>query len=260
MSDMKIENYSGSPETFTFPYNPNSLEIVTSKFIDQRKLPYSFTFMGFTKAIKSPISLVLNGHFSNSTKNSNYRSLVKKVNSPDLKKIYFANDYSKFYIGTGISIQKVPTGERPLHVDYVANYFSPFGILFSDTQKSGNATAADKNEGDMETPFEKITGTVTFEREVTIKDSSGNGFIFTPTASGTMTFYLVKVTTDDNVVYITEYLYVDVDGAVQVVKNATTSGDLMLTLTPDESINDLGLTVTNVTSPLFYFRDGWASD
>lgn len=261
MTNLTITDYDSS-DTFTFPYNPNSVEFVTSKFIDQRNLPYSFTFMGFTSPIKSSIDIGLNGHFSGSSKNTNYRSMMTLINAPILLKLYFENSNNKFYLCTGVSSQKVPTGNRPLHTDYVARFFSPFGILFDATQKSGANNSSEENEGDMPTPIEKITGEVVSGALVTIKDVNNNGFKFTPDRNGTMTYRLVKIISDDNLTYLTEYFYVEVEGVAQIVQNASTSGDIMLKLEPGESLNDIfsGGTVSGITSDSFFFRDGWSSD
>jgi len=261
VANLKITDYETAASTFTFPYNPNSVEMATAKNFSQIKIPYFFTIFGFGSPIRSSISIGLNGHFSGSTKNSNYRSLVAKVNNPILTKLYFENSYDKFYLCTGSNVQKVPTGTRPMHIDYVANFLSPFGILFDETQKSGLVNSGLENEGDMPTPIEKITGSVTIATPVTIKDKNDNGFTFTPTKTGTMTYYLVKIVSEDNIIYLTEYMYVEVGGDAQIVKNASTSGDLMLKLDSEESINDIFAagTVTGITAT-FYFRDGWSSD
>lgn len=261
MAYLKLQDYEVAGTTFTFPYNPNSIEFGTSKFLDQRPMPYAFTFLGFASAIRSNISIGINGHFDGATKNSNYRSLVKMINSPIMLKLYFENAHNKFYLCTGSTIQKVPTGTRPLHIDYVGNFFSPFGILFDATQQSGLKTSANSNDGDMVTPIEKITGEVVSGQTVTIKDKNDNGFVFTASGSGTMTYYLVKVISEDNNAYMVEYMYVDVEGTEQTIKNASTSGDLMLKLSAGESLNTIftGGTITNIT-PTFYFRNGWASD
>jgi hypothetical protein len=268
MSNIRIEEYESSSDYFDFPYNPNTVEISTTKFVDQRKLPYSFTFMGFTSPIKSSISIGLNGHFDGTNKNSNYRSFVNKVNSPSFQKLYFQNDRDKFYLCTGMSIQKVPSGNRPLITDYVASYFSPFGMLFDATQQNGTKTSTKSNGGDIVTPIEKITGTVVSGTPVVIRDINNNGFSFTPSASGTMTYSIVKVTSEDNTTYLTEYMHIDIAGTTIYGKNASNSGDFMLTLEPGEQIVDLftgtnGSTgdyyITGIT-PTFYFRNGWASD
>ncbi|MHA1347062.1 MAG: hypothetical protein ACTSO3_11750 [Candidatus Heimdallarchaeaceae archaeon] len=261
MANLKIQDYEDASDTFTFPYNPNSIDFVTNKFMDQRNLPYSFTFLGFASPIRSSINIGINGHFDGSTKNTNYRSLVKMINSPILLRLYFENSYARFYLCTGSTVQKVPTGTRPLHTDYVGNFFSPFGILFDNTQQSGLEGADDSNDGDMVTPIEKITGEVVSGQTVTIKDKNNNGFTFTASASGTMTYSLVKVISEDNAIYLVQYMYVDVEGTEQIIQNASESGDLMLRLEVDESLVDIFAagTITNIT-PTFYFRNGWASD
>jgi len=211
--------------------------------------------------MKSNISIVLNGHFNSSSKNSNYRSLVKKVNDPILLRLFFETDYDKFYLCTGMAVQKVPTGSRPLHVDYVASFFSPFGLLFDAIQKSGLAGSAVENEGNTTTPIEKITGTVTNGVAVTIQDKDGNGFTFTPSATGTMTYNIIKLMDVANSAFFVEYGYVTVGSAVQTTRNATTSGDLYLSLEPGDDLNDIFAagTITGIT-PTFFLRDGWTSD
>jgi len=246
---------------FTLPYNPNTIEFVTTKFVEQIDYPYAFAHLGFTSPIKSSITAVLNGHFDSTNKNLHFRSLVRKVNNPIMLKLFFENSHDKYYLVTGSNVQKVPTGTRPLHLDYVASFFSPFGILFDATQKSGLEGASDENEGDIITPIEKITGSVSNGVAVTIKDKNNNGFTFTPDATGTMVYEIIKIVTEDNTVYLTEYAYVTIGANVQIIKNASTSGDLYLKLNPAESLNDIftGGTVSGIT-PTFYFRDGWASD
>jgi len=261
MTNIKIEEYTNASDSFSFPYNPNTIELITTKFVDQRKLPYSFTFMGFSSPIKSSITIGLNGHFDGANKNSDYRALVKKVNSTSFQKLYFQNDLDKFYLCTGMSIQKVPAGTRPLMVDYVASYFSPFGMLFDAVQKSGLKNSTNSNGGNIVTPIEKITGNVTSGSTVTIKDKNNNGFTFTPSSSGLMTYSLIKVTSEDNTTFLTEYMHIDIAGTTVYGKNASNSGDFMLKLEVGESLNDIfsAGTVTGIT-PTFYFRNGWSSD
>ncbi len=246
---------------FTLPYNPKTIEFLTTKFLEQTNIPYAFARLGFASPIKSPINVTLNGHFDSTNKNLNYRSLVRKVNKPIMVKLSFENSHDKFYLVTGVNIQKVPTGNRPMHVDYVASFISPFGVLFSATQKSGSKTANDENVGDIVTPIEKITGSVNSGAAVTIRDKDGNGFTFTPDATGTMTYELIKIVDVGGGIKFTEYAYVTVGSNVQIIKIATTTGDLFLKLNPAQSLNDIftGGTVSGIT-PTFYFRDGWASD
>jgi len=263
MTNIKIEEYTNASDSFSFPYNPNTIELITTKFVDQRKLPYSFTFMGFSSPIKSSITIGLNGHFDGANKNSDYRALTKKVNSTSFQKLYFQNDLDKFYLCTGMSIQKVPAGTRPLMVDYVASYFSPFGMLFDAVQKSGLKNSTNSNGGNIVTPIEKITGVITSGVPVTIMDKNNNGFKFTATGSGTltMTYNIIKVTSGDNTTYLTEYMHVEVNGVSIAASNASNSGDFMLKLEVGESLNDIfsAGTVTGIT-PTFYFRNGWSSD
>jgi hypothetical protein len=258
---MKIENYEGTADAFTFPYNPQTFTESSTKFLDKRDLPYSFTFLGFTNAMKARRTITLNGHFSGTDKASDYRALVKHINEYKLKKLYFATD--KFYIVTGVNVQKTPTGTRPNHIDYVATFFSPFGLLFGDTQKSGAYNSAELNEGNIPTPIEKITGSVTSGNTVVIKDKNGNGIQFTASATGTFTLCIIKLTSENDEQWLAEYIYGEVGSTRQTLKCATNAGSMILQLDASETLNTRfntgSATITNIT-PIFYFRDGWSSE
>jgi hypothetical protein len=261
MANMKLQDYNDASDVFTFPYNPNSVEFVNNKNLEKRNVPYYFTYLGMTSPIKGSINIGLNGHFDGATKNSDYRSLVKKVNDPIIMKLYFENSNDKFYLCVGNTVQKVPAGTRPLLVDYVANFFSPFGILFDETTQDGGSTGSESNDGNVVTPMEFITGAVVSGVPVTIKDGNDNGFTFTPDTTGTMIYHLIKLVDEGSDIFFTDFLRVEVEGNVQIVKNASTSADFMLRVNPGESLNDTfsGGTITGIT-PTFFFRNGWSSD
>ena len=256
---MKIENYRGTADTFVFSHPPMTFDEELTKFIDTRAFPYAFTYMGTTNQVKSKRSLSLVGHFDGDDRLTEYRSLNRHVSSPFLKKVYF--DDSKFYIAMGANCKKTPVGNQPRRLDYVSNWISPIGILFSSTQKTGLKNSSEQNDGDVFTPFEEITGTVTINDDVVIADADGNGIKFTASQSGTFTLYLIKQTTQDGDNYFTEYIYGEIDGDSQIIQANSTSKSMILGLETLESINDIfsAGTVTNIT-PTFKFRDGFSSE
>jgi len=245
---------------FTFAHNPNVHDVALNKFLDQRDYAYAFSYFGVTNPIKSKKGYTINGHFDGANKNTHYKSLLKHCNSNKIKKLYFGTD--KFAIVFPITCKRTDSGGRTNFVDYVATFTSPFGLLFDDTQKNGNNSAADKNEGDTETPIETITGTVTDTQEVTIKDGNDNGIVFTANGSGTVTISLIKLLDIGSDNFFTEYIYAEVGGTRQVIKVATNNKSMILSLGPGQSLSNLfsGGTVSNITSPLFFFRDGHSSD
>jgi len=257
---MKVENYTGTADTFTFPHNPRTFTPALERFIDKRTFPYSFGYYGLTAPVKSRQSINLVGHFDGSTKESDYRSLAKHVNENKLKKLYFGTD--KFYICLGLSISRTHSGGRTNFIDYVANFESPFGILFGDTQRSGSNTSSEDNEGNVPTPIEKITGTVSSGSPVTIKDGDGNGFTFTPSASGTVTINLIELLDVGSDNFFTDYLVAKISTTRQILASATAGKSMFLFLDPAETLNTLftGGTVSGITSPTFFFRDGWSGD
>jgi len=256
---MKIENYEGSADTFTFQYNPQVFDDTVDKFVDQQDYIYGFSYFGLTAPIKSKRIINITGHFSGATKDTNYRALAKHMADNKLKKLYFSTD--KFYIVVPRTVKKTQSGGRTNFVDYVAGFISPFGILFSDTQKSGLYDSAEENEGNIFTPIEKITGSVTNGVAVEISDDDGNGLAFTPTATGTLTIYLVKMDDIGSDNYFTEYFYAVVGGTKQILSVANTNKSMILGLDASQSLATLftGGTITGIT-PTFYFRDGFSHE
>ena len=261
---MKVENYEThkadiSADTFTFPYNPRVFDVQLEKFLDQRDFAYAFTYYGLTDPLKSRQAFVLNGHMSGASKDTNYRSLKRHFGDNKLKKLYFGTN--KFAIGFGQSIQRTHTGGRTNFIDYVATFRSPFGILFGDTARSGGATSTTTNAGDTTTPFERITGSVTSGQLVTITDADGNGFRFTASATGTFTLRLIFLSTLGGEDRFTEYWYGEIGGTQQTIRLVNNDKNLILTLEPGESPDDIftGGTITNIT-PTFHWRDGFSGE
>ena len=266
---MKIENYDDGNgyalDTFTFPYNSRIYDDSLEKFIDLRKYPYAFNYIGMQESTKNPRSIIITGHFSGTNKNTNYRLIIKHMNEPRLKMFYFGTD--KISIVAPLPIKRTDSGGRTNFVDYVAQFHSPFSMLFSSTQKSGNESSAEENEGDVDTPIEKITGTVTRDQLITIKDGDDNGFKFTANLSGTMTMRLIKMISIGNGNYFSEYIHVEVDNGAgtitqQVIENADVTKDLLIKIAVGDSISDTfsGGALTNLTDPTIYFRDGYSSE
>jgi len=265
---MKIENYEGTADTFTFPYNPKVFDDSIERFVSIRKYNYAFTYYGLTDQIKSPRKISITGHFSGATKESDYKALAKHCSENKLKKLYFSSD--KFMIVIPTNCKRTHSGGRTNFIDYVANFTSPFNVLFSASQKNGNNTSSEKNDGNISTPIEKITGTVDDGDTVIIKTGDGDGIEFTVDAGGntgaSLTIYLIKLTDLGGDIYITEYYYAVVSYSgtdyVQKLKNADVNGNMIISLPAGTSLNTLfsGGSVSNITNPTFYFRDGYSSD
>lgn len=261
---MKIENYDEdiSADTFTFPHNSRVFDVSVNKFLEQKPYNYSFTYFGVTKGIKSTTSIVINGFFDDSgtgNKVDNIRDLFKHCNDNKLKKLYFSDDY--FYIVIPQQPKVTYTGGRTMFRDYVANFISPFGILFSNTQKNGSETSSNKNAGNVFTPIEKIIKENAVDGvEYTFKDKDGNGFKIVANGDGDLTIYLIKLDDLGNDSFFTEFLYAEIGGTKQVVKLAIEGKSLLLGLDSDESLNTRfsgGSVPSNTT---FYFRDGYSSE
>lgn len=257
---MKIENFEGTLDTFSFPHNSRVFDDGVGKFVDEKDIPYHFTYFGTTMSIKSKRDIVISGHFDGSNKEADYRALSKHVNSNQLKKFFFDDD--KFFVVIPKTCKRTHSGGRTNFIDYVANFVSPFGLLFGKTLKSGSNSSAEKNEGNVDTPILEITGSVTGGTAVVINDKDGNGFEFNPSATGSMTLSLIKMVDLGGEMFFSEYLYCVVGSAKQVLNVSDVTKSMFLKLGSDESLSTLfgGGTISGVSSLLFKFRDGYSSD
>lgn len=257
---MKIENYEGAANTYTFQHNPNLFNSSLRKYIKESGVSPAFNYMTLSKNFKSNQLITITGHFDGATKDTNFRSLAAQMNEPKIKKLFFSA--TKFYICVPQSIEKTFAGGRTNFTDYTGSFISPFGILFGNAQKSGGTGSAEENEGDVFTPLEKITGTVTNGLAVTIEDGDGNGFTFTPTTSGTFTLYLIKMEDLGDDIFFTEYWYGVIGSTEQILRTSNNDKSPIIGLDAGQSLSNLfsGGTVSNISSVTFYFRDGWSSE
>lgn len=257
---MKIENYEGTADTFTFPNNPNTFddEIVpnyTVTNVDYQRYHYFISGGGI-----NPKMVVLTGEFHGTSKNTNYLSLSKHFSeSQKLKKLYWEDD--KFYLGVGNNIKKTHAGGRINFIDYVANFQTIIGVLFSNTQKTyTNGGAHATNAGNTTTFVEEIAGTYDGSGDVVISDSLGNQVTVPASAfSGSQAFVLtfVKMVDSGDGIYVTEYNYVTIAGT-QTNKVQTTDGLGMLQIA--SGLTTSTLTVTNLNAGwTAKFRDAYTA-
>lgn len=203
---MKIENWEGSLDTFTFPHNPNVID-------DNIEGNSTFTNIGFQKRHIvvggggiAPKSVIINGHFDGATKDSDYQNLSKHFSQNDkLKKLYFESD--KFYLGVGETIKQTQSGGRTNFVDYVANFRTILGILLDNTEDTSGT-----NDGNVRTFVTEITGTVTDGGiDVTLEDNHGSKLIIPNgilTTSDPFILLFVKMVNQGDGVFSSEYNWV----------------------------------------------------
>lgn len=257
---MKIENYETwksdiSADTFTFPYNPKSFEDSIQGKLKQNNSAYEFDRFSLPSPIKKSRAIVLSGHFSGTSKNSDYQTLAKHMNDKKVKKVYFSDN--KFMIVFPKTIKRTHQGGRTNFIDYNAGFISPFGILFDDTQKSGDDTSSNTNQGNSITPIEKITGDVSSGNTVTIQDPYGNGIEFTASTTGTFTLRLINFR-DLGLISFTEFYYGEIGGTEQNIQIANNDKDMFMILKPSDSLS--GFSATNISNLQIFFRDGYTSD
>jgi len=255
---IKIDNYEGSADLLTFTVNPRVFDTQRTPFVDRRDFPYAFTFIGLTDLLKATQSTILTGYTTGATKLSDFRDISKQFIEPKLKKLYFSSD--KFRIGIGTGCKDTNSGTRTNYVDYVASFFSPFGILFGDTQNSvAYNDNTDANDGNIFTPLEEITGSVTSGQTVSIVDGDGNGFTFVASGSGTFTFKLITLQSLGSGIQNAAFLVGSIGSTEQHLKVANDDKSMIIGLESGETMNDISINQTNITGA-YKFRDGYSGD
>jgi len=249
---MKIENYEGVADTFSWPYNPQL-------FDDPTDSNHQLTPIGFQRhhilvsgggiAAKN---IILTGHFSQSTKRTNWRDMSTHfMNTTVLKKLYFESD--KFHLGVGRQVKRTESGGRTNFIDYVATFESIIGILFDDTERTSGT-----NEGNTTTFVTEITGTITSGAvDIVIEDALGNEITIDSahlTTGHTFSYKLVYMVNSGSGIFVSQYAYVELN-SVQTPNVQTTGGFGILQIA--EGANVTTIATTNLTTPVVTFRDGY---
>lgn len=256
---MKIENYSGSVDTFTFPHNPNTFDDTADSNHTFANIAYQRHHIAVSGGGIAPLSLILTGHMDGASKLTNYRSLRKHfLETTKLKKLYFESD--KFYLGLGKQIKKTNTGGRTNFIDYVASFQTIIGILFDNTQQTYTQGGAHKtNAGDVTTFIEEVKGTVTSgASNVVVSDSVGNSYSIPASALTTgqeVIITFVKMVNSGSGIYVTEYNYCTIAGT-QTKTIYTSAGFGIIQLGSGRTTTDL--TISNFDAGYTVkFRNGW---
>jgi len=250
---MKISNYTGTADTFTWPYNPLAFDDTTDS-------NYSVTKIGFQKhhilvsgGGIAPKSIIMTGHFSGASKRTHWNDCSKHfMQTTQLKKLYYESD--KFHLGIGKQIKRTEAGGRTNFIDYVATFEAIVGVLFGDTARTSGT-----NEGNSTTFVIGITGTYDGSGDVVIKDALGNEItIAAAIMSGVTTFEykLVEMVNSGSGIYVSEYAYVELDGT-QTKSVQTTDGFGILQIAAAANVTTIDTSGSNLTSITVTFRDGY---
>jgi len=259
---MKIENYSGTASTFTFPNNPQVFDDEITANFTNTLIDYQRHHILVSGGGVAPKSVVLTGFMFGTNKNTNYRTLSGHfIENTKLKKLYFDSD--KFYLGVGKNIKKTHSSGRTNFLDYVATFETLIGVLFDNTQQTyTNGGAHKTNSGNVNTFIEEISGDVTSgAADIVISDSVGINQITIPAASlttgQTVVVTFVKMVDSGDGVYVSEYNYTTVAGT-QIKTVRTTDGFGIIQLAAAGTTADL--TVANLDAGYtIKFRNAYSS-
>lgn len=214
---IKIENYIGSADTFTWPNNPNVFDADMVSNHSITKITYQKHHIVISGGGIEPKGIVLTGQFNGANKRVNYRSMTRHFQETTLlKKLYWETD--KFYLGIGKQAKETNSGGRTNFVDYVATFETILGILLDDTEDTSGT-----NDGNVTTFVTEIIGTVTNgAANITITDNIGNSIsipLAILTTSQNFLYRLVQMVDSGSGIFVSEYAFV----ALEVDAGTTTS-------------------------------------
>jgi len=247
-----VENYDGTADTFTWPYNPQAFDSTTDSNHQITPLPFYRHHILVSGDGIAPKGIILTGHFSGSSMLTDWRNCNKHFSETSkLKKLFFESD--KFHLGVGKQIKRTHAGGRTNFIDYVATFDAIVGILFGSTEKTSGT-----NAGNTKTFVTEITGTVTNgASNVVLEDAIGNTITIPASALTTghsFKYQLVKMINSGSGIFVSEYSYVEVNG-VHIKTVRTTGGMGVLQIEPGENITTV--TTSNLSTVTRKFRDGY---
>ena len=251
---VKIEFADGTG-TFTFSYNPQSFddEIVSNNV--KSVLPYRNYSMLSTGGANNPKKIVLMGHFSGTSKETDYQSFSKFQFSKSLQRLYFASD--KFYLGFLTQCKRTYSGGRTNFLDYVATFETVCSVIFSSTQKTTGT-----NAGNIKTFVEEITGQWDGAGDVVLSDGTNTVTISESSLTGNPYFRysFVKMIDYTGGFSITKFGTIEVDDNASYTSPTHVTDVLIGLLELEATINISTVTATNTTGTLTKkFRDGYSA-
>lgn len=252
---VKIQ-FNDETGTFTFPYNPNSFDDPINTNNTYFPIPYKNHHMVVSGGGNSAKTIVLSGHFSGSTRNTDYESLSKFQFSNELQRIYFSSD--RYYLGMLSQCKKTHSGGRTNFVDYVATFQTVLSILFGDTERTTGT-----NEGNITTFITEITGQHDGVGDIVLADALGNEITIKEADLSGNTYFrysFVKMIDSGSGLNISKFGVIEVDDNASytspTIVTTKTTGLLKL----DATANISTVTATNTTGTLTKtFRDGYSA-
>jgi hypothetical protein len=255
---VKIENYEGTADSFTFPYNPLVFDNTSdSNFSYYEYNLYNHSIIVGAGNIK-PSSVIITGHFSGVDRWTNYRKLSKHFSENNkLKKLFFESD--KFYLGVGKQLKKTHSGERTNFIDYVGMFQCVIGKVFGNTLKTTGT-----NEGNSFTYVSELTARVTSgASNIVLSDGLGTSITIKSGAFATnnyIKYELVTMLGGGDGSFVSEYRVISIstDGTTFTrtidVTSTALSGLLML----DSGANVSTIGASNTYDLVVKFRDGYS--
>lgn len=253
MANMKIENYEGTADTFTFPNNPQSVDRSGLSNHSVTEIDYQSHHIFVSGGALRPKSVILSGHMSGASKESDIRKLNKHFlyENNQLKKLYWESD--RFMLGIGTDCKSINTGGRIGFIDYVCGFMQIVPVVFGDVLHTSAV-----NAGDVTTYVEEITGVYDGSGDVTISDSKGHSFTISSsdlTVSDTIKYSFVQMNDSGSGVSITEYAVFEINDVITKAVNSTGDYGLLQIASGGDNTD---IATSNLTGVSIKYRDAYS--
>lgn len=162
---IKVEDHENDSNVFTFPYNPQSLDITGSPHADLVPQPFTNYNVSVSNGTFQPRRCTIQGHFSGVDKNTQYDEIDVLFHIPTLKRFYFRPDRFLFMIEGNTT----PTfnANRSNFTGYSIFFDSAYNAIQGATLKTSNVdnnnnwtNGSEKNNGTYKNTIEQINITL----------------------------------------------------------------------------------------------------
>lgn len=132
IGDFDVTGYSDA-SLFSFPENPNTVNIPLTPNRTFRPVPYSMKHIVTGGGGTNPKDIVLSGTLHGDSKRTNFNTVAGHINEEKVKRFYISD--TRFYYWLGGVLRESLAGERTNFIDYVATLRTPIPFCYSDTEK-----------------------------------------------------------------------------------------------------------------------------
>ena len=265
---VKVEDHITPSNFFTFPYNPQSLDITGTPHNDVVPQPYTNYNVSVSNGTFQPRRCTIQGHFSGTDKNSDYDFIDVFFHTPTLKRFFFRPDRFLFMIEGSTTLTF--NANRSNFTGYNMFFDSAYNAIQGATLKTSSfngsvwTNGSETNAGTYKNTIEQINvtlsgtggGTLVIEKTALF----GIGFNIPSHSNGdVLTINFMEMVTSNGLSI--NKAWVSTLNGVRIGRNIPSSKAFLgLELNASEQIDVLNISGSATYSNIeFKFRDGYTT-